>query len=316
MLNYRLSEHILCAAVSMTTRPAASGGYSWLVTKAITAQLVGGLGNQLFTYCAASAVAASHNVPLHIDLRRIAHGVGIDKFDLPGSWTKQEAHSSARHLPHDLYARTIRRLSRDFPKASRFLKYYEPTYPGYDPLLMQVRPGTKIRGYFQSWQNVEMAYEFGTPRVLRLHYESTWLQEMIQQAREQMPIAVHIRRGDYTSSDGFGLLDASYYEGGLQALREQGLSGPIWVFSDDLDAAARVLSEPFTSVLSPVGPQEELVLMSQASGFVTANSSFSWWGSWLSRGRPVVAPTVWFKSAPEPQGLIPPWWTRIPSYWQ
>jgi hypothetical protein len=201
------------------------------------------------------------------------------------------------------------------PALGPLLRYYESTEPGEDPGLLDQNPGTTIRGYFQSWKTVEVAYRFGAKRQLSLESPSNWLVEAQRRAAADGPIAVHVRRGDYASSGAFGLLSADYYREALQWLRQEGLRGPVWLFSDDLDAAADLIHEPFEVISSPAGPQEELLAMSRVAGFITANSSFSWWGAWLSGSEHVVAPREWFKESPEPAGLIPPWWTRLPSQW-
>jgi hypothetical protein len=172
-----------------------------------------------------------------------------------------------------------------------------------------------IRGYFQSWRTVQAAYDLGAPRHLYLRESSTWLSEALGEAQSTRPIAVHVRRGDYAASDSFGVLSRGYYELALRTLRTRGVDGPIWVFSDDPEAAGKAVPDWSRTMTSPSGPQEELILMSNAAAVVTANSSFSWWAAWLSGSHHVVAPATWFKSAEEPEGLIPPWWTRIASTW-
>lgn len=281
----------------------------------ITAELVGGLGNQLFTYYAAASVAASHGVPLRVDTSRISHGVSADVFNLSGEWVGLGASGRRAASPRSLAPRIRRRMTRLSARLGPLLRYYESQAPGDDPLLMSQPPGTTIRGYFQSWRVIDTAYRLGAQQDLNLSSASSWLTQIQERAAAEAPVAVHVRRGDYSDSDAFGLLSVDYYAEALKRLRRQGLTGPVWLFSDDLDAASQIVPEPWEPVSSPVGPQEDLLAMSSASAFVTANSSFSWWAAWLSGSEHVMCPRQWFKSAVEPQGLVPPWWTRIPSTW-
>ena len=45
----------------------------------------------------------------------------------------------------------------------------------------------------------------------------------------------------------------------------------------------------------------DMCLMSLCVGHIIANSSFSWWGAWLSKSKDVIAPSKWF--GPDKQHL-------------
>lgn len=53
--------------------------------------------------------------------------------------------------------------------------------------------------------------------------------------------------------------------------------------------------------------------MQHCKHFVIANSSFSWWGAWLSRhgGKIVVAPRRWFGDGSDEGDIVPPGWVRL-----
>lgn len=89
---------------------------------------------------------------------------------------------------------------------------------------------------------------------------------------------------------------------------------PVVVFSDDPKAAETELAE-LEGIREFVCPPSEscvleiLQLMSGGHGIVIANSSFSWWSTWLGDkfGRPVVAPRPWSAGAAvNTDDLLPP----------
>ena len=41
----------------------------------------------------------------------------------------------------------------------------------------------------------------------------------------------------------------------------------------------------------------DMCLMTMCDGHIIANSSFSWWGAWLSKSRKVIAPSGWFEGS-------------------
>jgi len=47
-----------------------------------------------------------------------------------------------------------------------------------------------------------------------------------------------------------------------------------------------------------------MCLMTMCDYHIIANSSFSWWGAWLSESKKVIAPSQWFGAA---QGMPKNW---------
>ena len=60
---------------------------------------------------------------------------------------------------------------------------------------------------------------------------------------------------------------------------------------------------------------EQMCLMTLCSGHIIANSSFSWWGAWLSSSQKVVAPSGWFRGSNnehlDTKDIIPESWNVI-----
>lgn len=288
--------------------------------KAVTVRLVGGLGNQLFGYYAGAALAAHTGGRLRLDTSwtrfgMTDHGIEILKFDLPGQWVENHGEGGRFLSPGTIPSRAWAKALRELPALRKLLRVYEAPGVGHDANLLAQRPGTKLRGYFQSWEIVEFAVGAGYPRRPQLRKGSDWLSQMIDRAHREHPVAVHVRRGDYTKVSEFGLLGPSYYERAVQRLRELGIAGPIWLFSDDPSIAMSALGaygDGAEVAASPDGPASEMLAMSYAAAHVIANSTFSWWGARMSGDSgPVVAPTPWFTAGPEIEGLIPPSWMQV-----
>jgi len=61
-------------------------------------------------------------------------------------------------------------------------------------------------------------------------------------------------------------------------------------------------------------PVEDMRLMSLCKHNITANSSFSWWAAYLNTnpGKMVLAPELWFGTAPENvKDIVPDNWIKI-----
>jgi hypothetical protein len=108
------------------------------------------------------------------------------------------------------------------------------------------------------------------------------------------PIALHIRRGDYLSSSRkHPVLPIEYY---ASALSKFDSDRSVFVFSDDINWCKEVFNKE-RFIVSETGDNVlDLCRMSLCSDFIIANSSFSWWGSWLSKNpeKRIIAPNRWF----------------------
>lgn len=104
-------------------------------------------------------------------------------------------------------------------------------------------------------------------------------------------VAVHVRRGDYVNNPFYvDLFEDRYYERAMAQFPD----AQFMVFSDDIEWCKK--QDVFKGCLfsNQVGDVEALNEMASCVGHVIANSSFSWWGAYLSpHGGKVVAPKSW-----------------------
>lgn len=103
-------------------------------------------------------------------------------------------------------------------------------------------------------------------------------------------ISLHIRRGDYLSDPNFECLSLDYYRNALKLLP----NFPVIVFSDDPEWCKNEFKKD-SFIISPfTNPFYDLCMMTLCDYHIIANSSFSWWGSWMANSKQTIAPRNWF----------------------
>lgn len=118
-------------------------------------------------------------------------------------------------------------------------------------------------------------------------------------------VAVHVRRGDYLNLQNIHpIAPITYYKEAAKkyAGRE------FYVFSDDIKWCQDHLELPGDVVYSKGNEFEDLTLMSGCESHIIANSTFSWWGAWLSGSKDVTVPMPWFANNLDTRDLIPDTW--------
>ncbi len=288
-------------------------------TKLITIESQGGLGNQLFQASLAIELSRIHLVDVQIDPWR-HRIVGARPFELPyqllgvsvsesnprfatvGGPVGKAARMTCDRLNH----RIIREVGHE-----------------YDACFLTPRNRARFVGYFQSWKYSENSIDFLRTSIRNYQPQSRWLNSRLTDLNKNGPwFALHIRRGDYLSAQSqraHGLLPLEYYASALSKMSTALPEARPVVFSDDPESA-REMADSLNSNMEIFDPiaggsnLENLIIMSNASGIITANSSYSWWAARLgeSEGRPVFAPSTWYpRPIGTPTDLIPTGWNVI-----
>ena len=132
-------------------------------------------------------------------------------------------------------------------------------------------------------------------------------------------VAVHVRRGDLLKKCNrmFAVQSPAYYERAARLVAERTGAERFFVFTDDpawVRAEVR-LPGATTLVSGPEGGSatDDFRLMALAAHVVMANSTFSWWAAWLAErpGSCIVAPEAWAAAGGHQPGLIPARWTIL-----
>lgn len=289
--------------------------------RVVRTRLVGGIGNQLFSYFAGLVLACRLKAQLEIDVTDIRkegslHQVSIETLLVSGRFV-----SRRRDFFSDLLFRFKVKLFRQLSAFNKTSYYVSPVV-GYDPRLYEINRSVTIDGYFQSYKYFYAIKDEIPP--IKLDSKSEWMRGM-ESSLLGVPFAsIHVRRGDYAKlSDTYGLLGKEYYSKAIEILRGTYPELIFLIFSDDINQARSLLHDlvPESSIWvdPPKGNNsvESLVLMSLATANIIANSTFSWWGAALnSRQDLVIAPDKWFRGMVDPKLLIPPHWKLVESSWE
>ena len=183
---------------------------------------------------------------------------------------------------------------------------------GFTPL-KQKNFDTYLIGYFQS-HNYSDSINSEIKKI-RVANPGRELLQVMQDAERDLPLVVHFRFGDYLKEDQFGEPSNQYYRDAINEMWSTGAYRKIWVFSDEIERAKCKFPSEFLSHVRWMENIDDssastLEAMRFGKGYVIANSTFSWWGAYLSHTNQaeVIAPSPWFQGMNSPDGLIPENW--------
>lgn len=193
--------------------------------------------------------------------------------------------------------------SEESLNALKWTPRWEHTFKFDETIFSAAAPDENIalQGYFQS----EKYFEHCKGQVHRVVMNETTLKRR-DELKQQYSIdndnekicAVHVRRGDYLSlPDHYvNVSESGYYSRAWQAMMDTGVRLYI-IFSDDILWCKQTIRGPGVRYSRETKVFDDLLLMSLCSRHIIANSSFSWWGSWLADSRLTIAPAKWFGPA-------------------
>lgn len=290
----------------------------------IVAKLIGGLGNQLFQYAAAKALALRHNVDTKVD-------VSFLNSDSEGRYTQrffdltcfENDITIATKSECDLFLnkksnKVTRELQICFPFLFNHVLFFE-SGSSYQYHFIKLPKSTYLNGYWQSelyFKNYELEIRN------QLHFKKQIIDDCkhwLDKIKNTDSIALHVRRGDYVTlkeANSFhGTCNLTYYTNALNYLLAKVSMPTLYIFSDDLEWCKTNLSYNYPTYFVDTNNQHhDLFLMSECQHNIIANSSFSWWAAWLNANpnKIVVAPEQWFTDKSiNTNDLIPASWHKI-----
>jgi hypothetical protein len=163
----------------------------------------------------------------------------------------------------------------------------------YNPGVESIPDGIDLYGYFQnekyfldSKDEIIECFKF---KIDIADKASTYIKDFNDS------VSVHVRRGDYVNQpDHHPVQSVDYYYKALEIVG----SKKVFIFSDDIEwCRENIKIEGFDlNFMDISNPYISMYLMSRCENNIIANSSFSWWSSWLNQNpnKKVIGPKLWF----------------------
>ena len=250
----------------------------------IIVSISGGLGNQMFQYSSAMALAYRCGHACYCDigsferlsthsglvLDRIFQGINLaskqDILNLKGS--------------DSLFANMRRRL--------RWKKSFYSEW-GHGSILPDFHVDMYLEGYFQNPLNWESRkFDIRSRISVAAPYES-------REKLESRIVGVHVRRGDFLQNDHLNIVTLDYYKKAFSFF--EGDEVIFRVFSDDFNWVKENFSEfpNIQMVRTSIDELDDWYSLMACDDFIIPNSSFSWWAAYLGRAKEkkVIIPRNW-----------------------
>ena len=161
-----------------------------------------------------------------------------------------------------------------------------------------------VNGYFQC----EKYFDEYQDDILRMYtpkdlsgIDSNAFYQKIKADNES--VCVDFRIGDYKTIPLLNVCSINYYIRAMELMKEKLTNPTFYVFSTDIDDVKKSIEESghsFNVVFEDGKAQdfEKLAMMSACRNFIITNSTYDWWGQYLSKNpqKIVIAPSRWLNS--------------------
>lgn len=272
----------------------------------IISKLFGGLGNQMFIYATTKALALKSNQEFSFDLVTGFKDDYLFKRNFQLSLFPISIKEASHFFSFQYFGgKLLRKISRQagicipfinfkFISESRPFEYHKEYFD------LSKKHSVYLEGYFQSYKyfdsikgDILKDFSF-TNNVI----ESALIESRIINNKDFTPIAVGIRRyqemqGNYGD---LSVLPSTYYFKAIQFIKDRVSNPKLIIFSEDVKWVKENLTfdipvyyvNPKNDYMSAI---QDLYLMSLCHHHIISNSTFYWWGAYLSKNdNMVIAP--------------------------
>ena len=266
----------------------------------VTCIIMGGLGNQLFQIFATIAYSYQHKIAFQFPPQS---GVGRR----PSYWDN-----------------FFIRLKPYLANIDNCVELTETGFETYTNISTPIKnKNIRLNGYrqhpkyFQDYSN----------RIIKFLGIQAFQDDIMTKYTTTDSISLHFRMGDYCSGNNcfHRVLSVDYYKNALRAIIDK-TSKNNWTVKfcceqqniDEVNDRIKILQDThpklkFERVPNSLPDWQQMLYMSVCQHNIIANSTFSWWSTYLNRNtnKIVCVPNVWFGNGTSPMGLLLDGWLKI-----
>jgi hypothetical protein len=292
---------------------------------AVIARIRGGLGNQLFMYAMARRLAHVNNAELVLDGTTSFRGKNkytrqymLDRFPITG----RLATTAERREPLHSLRRGIRKWWDKKRPLSQRQYIVDPGGVNSDIHAMKVVRPTTFEGYWQSEKWFDDISDVIRAECTPETPTDKDNQTSAAAIEKCTAVALHVRFFNDPSQTAQSQQVIDYYAKAVNTIRDKVANPTFFIFSDQPEKARDILALNPTETYvvdhnaGDANAHLDLWLMSRCQHFITANSTFSWWGAWLGEKTDSIVVSPVFTAADAflawgLPGTIPDRWISI-----
>lgn len=280
----------------------------------------GGLGNQMFQYAAARAVAEMRNEKIYCNISRFNYKnsnatqrpLEIQKFLLCDDFTIK------KEKKYKIIYKLLSILQKD--------SVIQPKdYFSYKEIQLERNKILCLNGLFQNHRYFnDIRMKLRTEFIVESC--NVFNNNLISKLKMENSVCVHWRRGDYLEKQysALNVCDLEYYNKALDVIKKRVNNPTIYVFTNTKEDAMYIKNEywnleddiHYINLLDSRSNRDidDFILMRSCKHFIISNSTYSWWAQYLSEDfdeQVIIAPSIWTKENVDTSGLYQKNWITI-----
>lgn len=281
----------------------------------IVVKLFGGLGNQMFQYAFGRQVQTVLKQPLILDISALESG--SRKYSLNYFILTDDVYTDSSGKYDFYYESNVNMLLYVGKKMCPEFMFKIMSKKGiyvwdkviYKDVEIVKHNNIYIHGY---WQSELYFYSIRNKIKKELTFSKDALKKSLliaEKMDKENTVCVHIRRTDFLSTqNALSNCTNMYYQKAMEYL-ELFVESPVYyIFSDDIEEVKNSFSfgrRKFVFIEQMGSDLEEFRLMCRCKFFIMANSTFSWWASYLAQyeDKIIIAPKQWYNDGRDEKNL-------------